>query len=52
VVPIPTFPVESIATLDEPEVWKTNLSSSLPGLSSATIKVSPSTSLTPPRDPH
>ena len=52
VEPIPTCPVELIATLIDPAVWNDKTSSSFPALASAVTKVSPSTSLTPPREPH
>ena len=52
VVPIPTLPSVSIVTLIEPAVKNSNLSSSDPAETSARIKVSWSTSLTPPRVPH
>ena len=52
VVPIPRFPVESITAFCVPAVVNVKASSSDPGVDSARIKVSPSTSLTPPREPQ
>ena len=52
VEPMPTFPVESIATLVLLAVINSNLSSSAPAEDSALIRVSPSTSLIPPRGPQ
>ena len=52
VVPTPTLPLESIETLAVPAVKNSSESSSCPAADSARISVSPSTSFTPPRDPH
>ena len=52
VVPIPTSPVEVMATLTVPAVITSITSSSAPADDSARIKVSPSTSFTPPREPQ
>ena len=52
VVPIPTLPLESIESLVDPAVKNSSTSSSAPAEDSALINVSPSTSFTPPREPH
>ena len=52
VVPTPTLPAESIETLTLLPVKNSSESSSCPAADSALINVSPSTSFTPPRDPH
>ena len=51
VVPMPT-PEEFTTALIVPAVVKLKVSSSLPAVVSAVMNVSPSTSLTPPREPH
>ena len=46
------LPLASIVALFVPPVWKVSVSSSVPGLLSLVIKVSWSTSFTPPKLPH